>query len=104
MMAAAKMRAAGTTKMPSGGGWMVTERRSMTVQELPRDNAPKVREYAEITLTNGTVLTGHVFVEANARIQDLLNEGPIFFPFVDKEDRIHLLNKHQVLHVRPFDQ
>ena len=34
---------------------------------------PKVREYAELTLTDGTVLSGYVFVDATARIQDLLN-------------------------------
>lgn len=76
----------------------------MTVEELHRGKVPRVGEYAEITLTNSTVLTGHVFVEANARIQDLLNDGPVFFAFIDKEDRIHLLNKYQVLDVRPFDQ
>lgn len=65
---------------------------------------PKVREYAEITLTNGTVLTGYVFVEATSRIQDLLNGEATFFPFIDKEDRIHLLNKDAIIQVRPFDQ
>ena len=76
----------------------------MTVHELDRDKVPKVREYAEITLANGAVVTGYVFVEASSRIQDLLNEQPAFFPFVDKEERIHLLNKHMIVHVRPFDQ
>ena len=76
----------------------------MTGYALDRDKVPKVREYAEITLTNGTVLTGYVFVEPSSRIQDLLNEQPAFFPFADKEERIHLLNKHMIVHVRPFDQ
>ncbi len=76
----------------------------MTGYALDRDKVPKVREYAEITLTDGTVLTGYVFVEASSRIQDLLNEQPAFFPFVDKEERIHLLNKQMIVHVRPFDQ
>ena len=40
----------------------------MTVHELDRNKVPKVREYAEITLTNGGVLTGYVFVEATSRI------------------------------------
>jgi hypothetical protein len=36
---------------------------------------PKVSEYAELTLTDGTVLSGYVFVDATARIQDLLNDS-----------------------------
>ena len=76
----------------------------MTVHELDQNKVPKVREYAEITLTTGSVLTGYVFVEATSRIQDLLNEKPAFFPFIDKEERIHLINKHMIVHVRPFDQ
>ena len=76
----------------------------MTVYELDRSKVPKVREYAEITLTDGGVMTGYVFVEATSRIQDLLNEEPSFFPFIDKEERIHIVNKHMIVHVRPFDQ
>ncbi len=65
---------------------------------------PKVREYAEVTLANGTVLAGYVFVDATSRIQDLLNGEPTFFPFIDKEERIHLVNKNSIIEVRPFDQ
>jgi len=77
---------------------------AMTVHEIDRYKVPKVREYAEITLTNGSVMTGYVFVDATSRIQDLLNLSPAFFPFIDKEERIHLVNKHMIVHVRPFDQ
>ncbi len=76
----------------------------MRVYELDRSKVLKVREYAEITLTDGGVMTGYVFVEATSRIQDLLNEEPSFFPFIDKEERIHIVNKHMIVHVRPFDQ
>jgi hypothetical protein len=71
---------------------------------LDRDKVPKVREYAEIALSNGSVMMGYVFVEATSRIQDLLNEEPVFFAFIDKEERIHLVNKNMIVHVRPFDQ
>ena len=71
---------------------------------LDRDKVPKVREYAEIALSNGSVMMGYVFVEATSRIQDLLNEEPAFFAFIDKEERIHLVNKNMIVHVRPFDQ
>lgn len=64
---------------------------------------PKVREYAEIVLSNGTVLAGYLFVEATSRIQDLLNGETQFFAIVDKEERIHLVNKSSIIEVRPFD-
>ena len=72
-----------------------TERGSLRV--------PKVREYAEIKLEGGEVLTGYVFIDATMRIQDLLNGGDRFFPFVDDRDEVHLINKAAVTQVRPFD-
>ncbi len=72
-----------------------TEHRSLRV--------PKVREYAEIKLEDGEVLTGYVFIDATMRIQDLLNGGEHFFPFVDDREEVHLINKAAVTRVRPFD-
>lgn len=64
---------------------------------------PKIREYAEIVLSDGVLLTGYVFVEATARIQDLLNDSAPFMPFVDDTETVHLINKAAVVRVRPFD-
>ncbi len=69
---------------------------------IPEDS--KGREYAEIVLANGAVLAGYVFVDATARIQDLLNGEASFFAFIGKEERIHLVNKDAIVEVRPFDQ
>ena len=71
-------------------------------QHFPK--VPKVREYAEITMNDGVILTGYVFVEATSRIQDLLNGDTPFMPFIDDEERIHLINKIAIVRVRPFDQ
>ena len=71
-------------------------------REYPK--IPKVREYAEIVQANDAVLAGYVFVDATARIQDLLNGEASFFAFIDKEERIHLVNKDAIVEVRPFDQ
>ena len=73
------------------------------VRLRPQSRVPKVREYAEITLMDGSTLTGYVFVDATARIQDLLNGPNAFFPFVDGSERIMLLNKSSIMHVRPHD-
>lgn len=65
---------------------------------------PKIREHAELTMSDGLVLVGHVFIDATSRIQDLLN-GPLrFFPFIDDKNQIHLINKDWVMKLRPYDK
>lgn len=64
---------------------------------------PKIREHTEIALADGTLLKGYVFVDATARIQDVLNDPNDFFPFVDDQDVVHLINKRHVARVKPFD-
>lgn len=64
---------------------------------------PKVREYVELTMGDGTILKGHVFIEATSRVQDLLNSELRFFPFIDEGERIHLINKEWVRIARPYD-
>ena len=54
-------------------------------------------------MMDGAILTGHVFVEATSRIQDVLNGATEFIPFVDEDDAILLLNKASIMHVKPFD-
>ena len=74
----------------------------MERQDMPR--IPKVREYAQIELSDGAVMNGYVFVEATLRIQDVLNSAAPFIPFVDEEDVVHLINKSAIVRVRPYDQ
>lgn len=64
---------------------------------------PKVREYAELSLTDGTILSGYVFVDATARIQDLLNDSSPFMPFIDQNETVHLVNKQAIVRIQPFD-
>lgn len=64
---------------------------------------PKVREYAELTLSDGMVLSGYVFVDATARIQDLLNDNAPFMPFIDNSETVHLINKMAIIRIQPFD-
>jgi hypothetical protein len=55
------------------------------VRLRPQSRVPKVREYAEITLMDGSTLTGYVFVDAT-------------------NEQIMLLNKSSIMHVRPHDE
>ena len=64
---------------------------------------PKVRVRAEVSMTDGSQLDGHVCIEATSRIQDLLNAEDPFFAFVDSDGALHLINKMSVVQVRPHD-
>jgi 5'(3')-deoxyribonucleotidase len=75
----------------------------MGIPRMQMPKIPKVREHAELVLTDGTVMKGYVFVDATVRIQDLLNAPNDFFPFIDEQDVVHLISKRHVVHVRPFD-
>ena len=59
--------------------------------------------HAQLTMTDGSTLTGYVFVEATSRIQDVLNSETQFIPFIDDSDEILLLNKASIMKVRPYD-
>ncbi len=64
---------------------------------------PKVGEYGQIQLVNGTVMKGHIFVEATSRIQDVLNKLAPFMPLIDEGAVVHTINKSAVMKVRTFD-
>ena len=64
---------------------------------------PKIKEFAEIVLRDGTTLKGHVFIDVTSRMQDMLNAAPAFFPMVDVHDEVHLINKAAVIRMRPYD-
>jgi hypothetical protein len=57
---------------------------------------PKIREYAVLSLSDGAAMKGYFFVEASVRIQDLL-------PFIDESEQVHLINKKQIVSIRPYD-
>lgn len=64
---------------------------------------PKVRVHADVALQNGAQVRGQVFVEATTRIQDLMNSPEPFFPFIDENGTVHLLNKNSVVQLTPHD-
>lgn len=76
-------------------------RAQAATRALPK--IPKVREHVEVRLTDGTELSGYVFIEATMRIQDLLNGETQFIPFIDDDEKLLLINKISIMQVRPFD-
>ena len=89
--------------LTSATGDPVRNFRSQAAAKQPLPRIPKVREYVQVKLTDGNVLTGYVFIEATSRIQDLLNSTTQFIPFIDENETILLINKASIMQVRPFD-
>jgi hypothetical protein len=69
---------------------------------------PKIKEAVTIELMDGTVLVGHMFIDATSRIQDVLNGDSQFFPFQTAaaagQSEIAIINKGAVKTVRPTHQ
>lgn len=66
---------------------------------------PKITVDVEITFYEGTTQLGQVYINANQRVLDMLNEPTGFFPFrVAGTGQITLLNKSSVVAIRPLDQ
>ena len=63
----------------------------------------KIREYAVLSLSDGSAMKGYFFVETTVRIQDLLNGYREFLPFIDEEEQVHLVNKTRIVSIRPYD-
>ncbi len=65
---------------------------------------PKIKEPVTIELMDGTIVNGHMFIDATSRIQDVLNGDPQFFPFLTAEtgarQEITIINKSAVKTVR----
>ncbi|MHA1113959.1 MAG: hypothetical protein ACTSRY_05570 [Alphaproteobacteria bacterium] len=77
----------------------------MATHQFPK--VPKVKEYVEITLADGEVMRGYMFMEVTSRIQDVLNSETRFFPFIGKtdgdEEELVLINKNSVGRVTPYN-
>jgi len=84
-------------------GHSMMNRSSWAVPRHGAPKIPKVREFAQIKMTDGEVLTGYVFVEATSRIQDVLNGAGQFIPFIDENEAVLLLNKSSIMQLKPFD-
>ena len=65
---------------------------------------PTIEVEVELDLSDGTSQTGVVFILANQRVLDLLNDPRAFFPFRRRDGQVIMLNKRQVVAVRPLDQ
>ncbi|MFC3229385.1 hypothetical protein ACFOGJ_19215 [Marinibaculum pumilum] len=66
---------------------------------------PKIAVDVEIALNDGSIHRGQVYIAANQRVLDMLNEANGFFPFREqKSGEVTLLSKTIIAAVTPLDQ
>ena len=61
----------------------------------------KVRTRVEVTLTDGSLMTGEMFVHADQRMLDILNDDRRFVPVESVEGAISCINKSVIAKVSP---
>ena len=62
------------------------------------DKIEKVKKLVKIRTTEGRAISGYVFLLANERLSDLINQERLFIP-VEKENEIEMLNKHHIISI-----
>lgn len=63
----------------------------------------KVNVPVELVMSDGSQLTGLVFIGLDERVQDLLNDPKPFFPLRLENHEILLINKAAVAVCKPLD-
>ncbi len=54
-----------------------------------------------VTLDNGTSMRGFFYVTDGQRVAEVMNDDRRFIPFLDAGDSVRLLNKRNVVEVKP---
>ncbi len=67
------------------------------------DKQPKVRVAVEIASGDKTI-AGHIFLNPNERIIDMMNDARIYVAFEHGDGTFEVLSKAQIWRVRPVDQ
>ena len=64
----------------------------------------KLMAEVEITLTDGSVLSGNFFLNPQERIVDMLNDDRRFLPFSDQSGVVSVVSKAAIHSIRPVMQ
>ena len=63
---------------------------------------PKVKTEVELVLTDGTVLSGEMFMLAGQRVLDIVNDERKFVPFASFDGPVKVINKAMIAHITPL--
>lgn len=64
----------------------------------------KDKTEVEVTFVNGSTMRGHFYVAPAQRVADVLNDTRSFLPFEDIANTVRLLNKANIMDVKPAHQ
>jgi len=73
------------------------------LQEVPRTVPSEVRKAVEMTLTDGTVLTGDMFMFAHEFILDVINDDRGFVPFAAFDGPVSVINKQVIARITEIE-
>ena len=62
----------------------------------------KVKTEVELVLTDGTVLSGEMFMHAEQRVLDIVNDERQFVPFASFDGPVKVINKAMIAHITPL--
>ena len=64
----------------------------------------KIKTEVELVLTDGTVFSGNMFMHAEQRILDIVNDDRQFVPFVSFDGPVRVINKTVIAHITPVER
>ena len=64
----------------------------------------KVKTEVELVLTDGTVLSGVMFMHAEQRVLDIVNDDRKFVPFASFDGPVRVINKAVIAHITPLER
>ena len=62
----------------------------------------KIKTEVELVLTDGTVLNGEMFMHADQRVLDIVNDERKFVPFASFDGPVKVINKAMIAHITPL--
>ncbi len=63
----------------------------------------KTRTEVELTLADGRLLAGVLFMHDDQRVLDIVNDDRAFIPFEDADGQLTVINKSMIAHIRPME-
>ncbi len=64
----------------------------------------KVKIEVELVLTDGSVLGGEMFMHADQRVIDIVNDDRKFVPFASFDGPVRVINKAMIAHITPIER
>ena len=68
------------------------------------DYRPKKKAGVQLLLHDGSELSGSLFLLANQRIVDIVNDPRMFVPFMRSDGTVIVLNKSAIMQIVPREQ